>query len=187
MNQFRSISATWVSAPVKLSYRSLIHPPIGRVDIAGVGAPRKRTDRKCATGKVCISPCASRVRTRTLVGMASVTAQPPPPSAAAGTVRLGVTAPISLAGPDQSDLRLGRQLEECLHANNLYESKAGKQLRETVRRLHAFFCLPEFCECVHFCSDRATTCQECMHSRFASPGCMFASTDCGLMHPSRRR
>lgn len=46
--------------------------------------------------------------------------------------RLGVSEPISVSEPSALDHRLTSELEECLHANNLYETKAGKQLRETV-------------------------------------------------------
>lgn len=51
---------------------------------------------------------------------------------AAQSKRWGVTEPISRDPPSQRDFRLTRELEECLHANNLYESKAGRQLREQV-------------------------------------------------------
>ena len=47
--------------------------------------------------------------------------------------RYGVSEPISWDGPSTRDHRLTRELEECLHGNNLYDSKAGKQLRERVR------------------------------------------------------
>lgn len=67
-------------------------------------------------------------------GGGSAPSQPAPPSGPASNTRLGVSAPVSLAAPTRVDLRLARELEECLHMNNLYESKVGKQLRETVRR-----------------------------------------------------
>lgn len=44
----------------------------------------------------------------------------------------GVTDPISEALPSALDHRLSRELEECLHANNLYESRAEQQERERV-------------------------------------------------------
>lgn len=44
----------------------------------------------------------------------------------------GVTDPISEATPSALDYRLSRELEECLHANNLYESRAEQQERERV-------------------------------------------------------
>lgn len=44
----------------------------------------------------------------------------------------GVTGPISSAHPSPLDHRLSRELEECLHANNLYESKSEQQAREFV-------------------------------------------------------
>jgi poly(A) polymerase len=44
----------------------------------------------------------------------------------------GVTDPISEAPPTGSDYRLSRELEECLHVNNLYESRAEQQERERV-------------------------------------------------------
>lgn len=62
----------------------------------------------------------------------SAPSQPAPPSAPQSNTRLGVSAPVSLATPTRVDVRLARELEECLHSNNLYESVAGKQLRETV-------------------------------------------------------
>jgi poly(A) polymerase len=46
--------------------------------------------------------------------------------------RFGVTDPISMAEPTPLDHRLTRELEECLYANNLYESKAEQQERERV-------------------------------------------------------
>jgi len=62
----------------------------------------------------------------------SAPSQPAPPSAPKSNTRLGVSAPVSVALPTVDQLRLARELEECLHTNNLYESKSGKQLRETV-------------------------------------------------------
>eukprot|EP00177_Eucheuma_denticulatum_P007715 GFKZ01014036.1.p1 GENE.GFKZ01014036.1~~GFKZ01014036.1.p1 ORF type:complete len:693 (-),score=114.83 GFKZ01014036.1:99-2177(-) len=52
--------------------------------------------------------------------------QQPPPR------RWGVTEPISRDPPTPCDHRLTRELEECLHHNNLYESQTGRQLREQV-------------------------------------------------------
>jgi poly(A) polymerase len=49
-----------------------------------------------------------------------------------GQKRFGVTDPISTAGPTPVDYRLTRELEECLHANSLYESKSEQQDRERV-------------------------------------------------------
>lgn len=46
--------------------------------------------------------------------------------------KYGVTDPISTATPTPRDHRLTSQLEECMHVNHLYESTAGKQLREKV-------------------------------------------------------
>lgn len=46
--------------------------------------------------------------------------------------KYGPTDPISTSPPSPRDLRLSSHLEECLHVNNLYETKAGKQLREQV-------------------------------------------------------
>lgn len=46
--------------------------------------------------------------------------------------RWGVTEPISLSPPTPRDHRLTSELEECLHHNNLYETTAGRQLRERV-------------------------------------------------------
>lgn len=48
------------------------------------------------------------------------------------TKGFGITDPISTAGPTPTDLRLTRELEECLHANDLYESKQEQQERERV-------------------------------------------------------
>lgn len=44
----------------------------------------------------------------------------------------GLTDPISVEPPSSRDHRLTSELEECLHNNNLYETNAGKQLRERV-------------------------------------------------------
>lgn len=44
--------------------------------------------------------------------------------------RFGVTDPISTAQPSTVDHRLSRELEECLHMNNLYESRDEQQKRE---------------------------------------------------------
>lgn len=44
----------------------------------------------------------------------------------------GITDPISADAPAARDHRLTSELEECLHVNNLYETNAGKQLRERV-------------------------------------------------------
>lgn len=71
-------------------------------------------------------------------GGGSAPSQPAPPTGPPSNTRLGVSAPVSLAPPTKVDLRLARELEECLHKNNLYESKAGKQLRETVRSYSHF-------------------------------------------------
>lgn len=46
--------------------------------------------------------------------------------------RWGVSEPISVAPPTPRDHRLTSELEECLHHNNLYETNAGRQLREQV-------------------------------------------------------
>uniref|UniRef100_A0A6T6CBS1 Poly(A) polymerase n=1 Tax=Compsopogon caeruleus TaxID=31354 RepID=A0A6T6CBS1_9RHOD len=46
--------------------------------------------------------------------------------------RLGVTEPISTAGPSAVDRRLSRELEEFLHAQGLYESPEGQRHREEV-------------------------------------------------------
>lgn len=46
--------------------------------------------------------------------------------------RWGVSEPISIAQPGPRDHRLTSELEECLHHNNLYETTAGRQLREKV-------------------------------------------------------
>lgn len=46
--------------------------------------------------------------------------------------RWGVTEPISRDPPTQRDHRLTSELEECLHHNQLYETNAGRQLRERV-------------------------------------------------------
>lgn len=48
------------------------------------------------------------------------------------TKKWGVTDPISTEAPSKLDHRLTTELEECLHGNNLYETNAGKQLRERV-------------------------------------------------------
>lgn len=51
---------------------------------------------------------------------------------AVASQNFGVTGPISEALPSPLDYRLSRELEECLHANNLYESRSEQQERERV-------------------------------------------------------
>lgn len=46
--------------------------------------------------------------------------------------QFGVTGPISDAPPSPLDHRLSRELEECLHANNLYESVSEQQARQHI-------------------------------------------------------
>lgn len=55
-----------------------------------------------------------------------------PGDAAPASQNFGVTDPISEAPPSPLDYRLSRELEECLHANNLYESRSEQQERERV-------------------------------------------------------
>jgi hypothetical protein len=47
-------------------------------------------------------------------------------------MRLGVSDPVSLAGPTAEDKASSAALEEMLHARSLYEDDAGRQLRERV-------------------------------------------------------
>mmetsp|Transcript_10883 Transcript_10883/g.33373 ORF Transcript_10883/g.33373 Transcript_10883/m.33373 type:complete len:627 (-) Transcript_10883:410-2290(-) len=46
--------------------------------------------------------------------------------------KYGTTKPISSDGPSAEDHRMTRELEECLHNNNLYEKKEEQQRRERV-------------------------------------------------------
>lgn len=55
-----------------------------------------------------------------------------PGDGALASQNFGVTDPISEALPSPLDYRLSRELEECLHANNLYESRSEQQERERV-------------------------------------------------------
>jgi poly(A) polymerase len=64
--------------------------------------------------------------------MASALPSTTPGAVTKSNQRYGITDAISTAQPSALDHRLTRELEECLHANNLYESKAEQQEREIV-------------------------------------------------------
>lgn len=53
-------------------------------------------------------------------------------AATAAPTRLGVSDPVSLAGPTPEDRRATDALEVLLRARGLYEDDAGRQLRERV-------------------------------------------------------
>jgi poly(A) polymerase Pap1 len=64
--------------------------------------------------------------------MTSAVVQPTGGNPSKSSQRYGITDAISVAQPSPLDHRLTRELEECLHANNLYESKTEQQEREIV-------------------------------------------------------
>ncbi len=47
-------------------------------------------------------------------------------------VQLGISDPVSLAGPSATDVAASEKLEAFLRAKGLYEDEAGRQLRERV-------------------------------------------------------
>jgi poly(A) polymerase len=54
------------------------------------------------------------------------------PVGASAQQRMGVSEPVSLAGPSNEDLAASVQLEVYLRSKGLYEDEAGRQLRERV-------------------------------------------------------